>query len=167
MPSEHDLTAIGADEFWGFEQNPADLLVEQYQQIAQDEMATLPFYRAEMPIVVEMQQYEGQWLGTVLTPWMLSVVILPGPDQVWSLRKLGERIALSLPRGDMTFMVGELPKTGQQLSCSLMSPIEPHISADEGKALVADTLKMLLSLPVQDEATPVSVSRRELFLRKR
>ncbi|MDN6087619.1 MAG: [NiFe]-hydrogenase assembly chaperone HybE, partial [Enterobacterales bacterium] len=62
---------------------------------------------------------------------------------------------------------GELPKTGQLLSCSLMSPIEPHISADEGKALVADTLKMLLSLPVQDEATPVSVSRRELFLRKR
>lgn len=78
MPSEHDLTAIGADEFWGFEQNPADLLIEQYQQIAQEEMATLPFYRAEMPIVVEMQQHEGQWLGTVLTPWMLSVVICRG-----------------------------------------------------------------------------------------
>ena len=159
--------AIGADEFWGFEHNPTKLLIEQYQHIAQQEMANLPFYRAEMPIKVEMQEYEGQWLGTVLTPWMLSVVILPGPDQVWPRRALGERIALSLPRGDMTFMVGELPQTGQLLSCSLMSPIESHISATEGEALASDTLKMLLSLPVQDQATPVSVSRRELLMRKR
>lgn len=63
----------------------------------------------------------------------------------------------------MTFMVGELPKTGQLLSCSLMSPIEPHISADEGRAIVTDTLKMLLSLPVQDSSVSVNLSRRALF----
>ena len=38
--------AIGADEFWGFEHNPTKLLIEQYQHIAQQEMANLPLATA-------------------------------------------------------------------------------------------------------------------------
>ena len=31
--------------------------------------------------------FEDQWIGTVLTPWMMSVVILPGPQQQWEPRE--------------------------------------------------------------------------------
>ncbi|OZG40617.1 hydrogenase biosynthesis protein HybE [Aeromonas sp. A35_P] len=155
-----------AQEFAGFATNPAPRLVAQYERIAQQEMQALPFYHAAMPIVAECTLFEGQWLGCVLTPWMLSVVVLPGPDQLWPVRS-SERLALQLPCGNLTFMVGALPETGQLLACSLMSPIDPHLGADEGRALVSSTLKMLLSLPVQQGAGEVDLGRRRLFAGRR
>ncbi|MGL6612384.1 hydrogenase-2 assembly chaperone [Aeromonas caviae] len=152
-----------AQEFAGFATNPAPLLVAQYERIAKQEMQALPFYHATMPIVAECVVFDGQWLGCVLTPWMLSVVVLPGPDQLWPVRSSSERLALQLPCGNLTFMVGALPETEQLLACSLMSPIDPHLGADEGRALVSSTLKMLLSLPVQQGAGGVVLGRRRLF----
>lgn len=152
-----------AQEFAGFATNPAPLLVAQYERIAREEMQALPFYHATMPIVAECTLFEGQWLGCVLTPWMLSVVVLPGPDQLWPVRSSSDRLALQLPCGNMTFMVGELPESGQLLACSLMSPLDPHLGAREGRTLVSSTLKMLLSLPVQQGAGGVDLGRRRLF----
>lgn len=152
-----------AQELAGFATNPAPLLVAQYERIAREKMQGLPFYHAAMPIVAECVLFEGQWLGCVLTPWMLSLVVLPGPDQRWPLRSNSDRLALQLPCGNMTFMVGELPESGQLLACSLMSPIDPHLGADEGRALVSSTLRMLHSLPVQQGAGGVDLGRRRLF----
>lgn len=152
-----------AQDFAGFAVNPSALLVAQYERIAREQMCELPFYHPTMPIAAECVLFEGQWLGVVLTPWMLSVVVLPGPEQFWPRRDSSERLALRLPCGDMTFMVGELPKSGQLLACSLMSPLDPHLGAQEGRALVTSTLRMLLSLPVQQGAGAVDLGRRRLF----
>ena len=161
--SELDAVQEPVQELSGFASNPATLLVAQYERIAQQEMQALPFYHPAMPIVAECTLFEGQWLGCVLTPWMLSVVVLPGPDQLWPVRSSSDRLALQLPCGNLTFMVGELPESGQLLACSLMSPIDPHLGAEQGRSLVSSTLKMLHSLPVQQGEGRVDLGRRRLF----
>lgn len=161
--SEADAVQERVQEFIGFATNPAPMLVAQYERIAREEMQALPFYHATMPIEAECVLFEEQWLGCVLTPWMLSVVVLPGPDQLWPVRCSSERLALQLPCGNMTFMVGELPESGQLLACSLMSPLDPHLGAEQGRSLVSSTLKMLLSLPVQQGEGRVDLGRRRLF----
>lgn len=163
MAQSHLSELDAVQEFAGFASNPAPLLAVQYERIAREEMQALPFYHATMPIVAECVLFEGQWLGCVLTPWMLSVVVLPGPDQLWPVRCSSDRLALQLPCGNMTFMVGELPESGQLLACSLMSPLDPHLGAEQGRSLVSSTLKMLLSLPVQQGAGGVDLGRRRLF----
>ncbi|WP_413742932.1 [NiFe]-hydrogenase assembly chaperone HybE [Sodalis sp. RH15] len=93
----------------GFEQNPQPLLERLFSRIAAGEMRTLPFYRPQIPVrACGFQRYEQQWIGALLTPWMLSLLVLPGPGQLWPRRPEGSRLALALPCGNITFTLGEI-----------------------------------------------------------
>lgn len=148
----------------GFLTSPHEQVQAAFNDIAHGEMHALPFVHPQMPVYVPpLALFEGQWLGCVLTPWMLSLMIFPGPQQHWPRRAIGERLGLKLPRGEMTFIVGELPAPGQYLSCSLLSPLPRTLSAEQGRRLTNDCLQMVQSLPVAEAA----LSRRELLFGQR
>lgn len=151
----------------GFAVNPAALLETAFQTVADSRMRELPFYRPHIPVrACGFVLFEQQWLGCLLTPWMLNLLVLPGPDQAWTKRNVGEKLALHLPCGDIRFIVGEMAGCGQYLAASLMSPLEKHLSMTDALALAENTVRMALSLPLADPSQPVSASRRA-FLRLR
>lgn len=144
----------------GFEHSPHGVVQAAFARIAAEEMQDLPFLHPTMPVFVpDFTLFEGQWIGCVLTPWMLSLAIFPGPEQAWPPRKVGEKLGLQLPYGEMMFTVGELDGISQYCACSLMSPLARDLSVEQGKALARDCLRMVLSLPVRDPR----ISRRALF----
>ncbi len=152
------------DEFPGFDVSPHREVQQAFKAIAAHEMQGLPFVHSQMDVyATPFTLFENQWLGCVLTPWMLSLHIYPGPQQCWPVRRVSERLGLQLPYGEMTFTVGELPALGQYLSCSLMSPLTPDLSPQQGVQLADNCLKMALSLPVTD----ASLSRRALLFGQR
>ena len=86
----------------GFQLNPSALLETAFQAIADGEMQDLPFFQPQIPVrACGFQLFERQWVGTILTPWMLSLLVLPGPEQVWQPHAVGDKLALSLPCGSV------------------------------------------------------------------
>ncbi|HDL6590686.1 TPA: hydrogenase-2 assembly chaperone [Yersinia enterocolitica] len=152
------------DVIAGHEQNPAALLEQVFGQVAVDEMRGLPFYRDHIPLrACGFQLFEQQWIGALLTPWMLSLVVLPGPQQSWQRRAVGERLMLALPCGTIGFTVSEIAGCGQYLSRSLMSPLDTSLSAERALQLAEQSARMALSLPVMDADAPANPRRRALF----
>lgn len=157
-----------SNEIYGYTENPAQIVEAAFNQVAEQSMSGLSFIHPDMPVkACNFQLFENQWLGAVITPWMLSIVILPGPDQVWDRRTLSDRIGLKFPYGNLSFIVSELEGLGQYLSSSLMSPLDKNLTVDQGIKLAEDSLRMLLSLPVRDAESPSNLSRRSLFTNRK
>lgn len=157
-----------SDEILGYGQSPTPLVQAAFEAIAERSMRDLPFLHPNMPVYVsEFTLFEGQWIGCVVTPWMLSALIFPGPDQLWPKRKVSEKIGLTMPYGTMTFTVGELEGVSQYLTCSLMSPLDHKLQPEQGVQLANDCVRMLLSLPVSDPDAPSQLARRALLFGRR
>lgn len=155
----------------GFTHNPAAQLEAEFQEIAQREMQQLPFFQPHIPIrACGFQRFEDQWVGAMLTPWMLSLMILPGPEQSWELRTVGDRLGLILPYGNIRFTVGQLENCGQYLASSLLSPLPSDARPDDLLSLAENSVKMVLSLPVvtsvTDKGAPQNPALRALFQRR-
>ena len=136
----------------GFDDNPSELFRSEMEKIAEN-MRDLPFYRHDIPCFTpNFVLFEGQWIGTVLTPWMMSIVVLPGPQQQWEERAIGDKLGLQLPYNTFTFTVSGVESVPQYLSSSLLSPLDPNLTAEQAIQLTKDCLTMLLSLPVQQQA---------------
>lgn len=145
----------------GFPHNPAAQVQTAFAAVGERTLHDLAFLHPEMPVhATPFTLFEDQWIGCIITPWMLSAMVLPGPDQHWQPRPVGEKIALVLPAGKITFTVGELHGIGHYLACSLMSPVQRGLTVEQGISLASDCARMLLSLPVN---TPDLSRRRALF----
>lgn len=148
----------------GFPTCPAPQLEAAFQAVATGGMRDLPFFHSQIPIrACGFQLFEQQWIGCMLTPWMLSLLVLPGPQQRWEPRQIGEKLALELPCGNVGFTVGYLASCGQYLACSLMSPLESALGAEQALALAESSARMALALPVVDRSIPSNLGRRALL----
>lgn len=145
----------------GFSSDPSILLQQAMEKIVPN-MCDLTFYRADIQCFCpKFTLFEEQWLGAVLTPWTLSLVILPGPNQYWENRIIGEKILLQLPYKNLVFTVSHLEDIPQYLSCSLLSPLDPILTAEDLIKLTKDCLYMMLSLPVKQ--TSHDTNKRNIF----
>ncbi|MFS2224544.1 hydrogenase-2 assembly chaperone [Pantoea sp. B65] len=165
--SAPDATA----EVAGFSVSPAGWLEAAFSRVARNQMCELPFYRAGIQVqACGFTLFEQQWVGCLLTPWTLSLLVLPGPGQIWRPQMPGERLALQLPCGNVTFLSGEIADDSgnarQYLSCSLMSPLDSSLTPAQAVTLAQQSARMALSLPVLNTDHPTDLSRRELFRRR-
>ncbi|POP43605.1 hydrogenase [Superficieibacter electus] len=147
----------------GYATDPSALIERLFQQVAERSMVGLPFYRPQLPIkACAFQLLEGQLFGALLTPWMLQLMLLPGPGQRWDYRRADERLALAFPQGEILFRPGEIAPDLYYLSCSLLSPVDPALSAERAVALAENSVRLALSLPVR-QTSVINTGRRALL----
>ena len=95
------------------------------QNIVPEMQDLLSFIKASNVSALNLFYLKINGSARVLTPWMMSVVILPGPQQQWEPRELGDKLTVQLPYKALTFTVSSLENVPQYLSCSLHSPTRP------------------------------------------
>jgi [NiFe] hydrogenase assembly HybE family chaperone len=151
------------DDIRSCQDNPAGIIEQAFLQVQQEQMQELPFLNDKLAVkAVGFNLFEGDWLGVLLTPWTLSLILLPGPDRQWQPLKVGDKVGLKLPAGDYPFTYGWHAKLGNYLACSVQSPLQDMPSQEEALRVAQDISRLVTAIPSRDIEDS---SRRGLFNR--
>jgi [NiFe] hydrogenase assembly HybE family chaperone len=108
---------------------------------------------------VDFRPWEGHWLGVLVTPWSINLMLTPYERSAWRPVQAGIKRRFSFPAGDFEFIDALDTVLGEYRMCSLFSPameFEDHATAE----LVARLAREALFDATLDDsaATPVSDS---------
>lgn len=76
--------------------------------------------------------WEATWLGVMVTPWFMNLMLLPRDPARWQPLPSGAKRAYVFPAGSFEYISAREASIGEYLSCSLFSPLlefEDHASA--------------------------------------
>ncbi|MBD1577633.1 [NiFe]-hydrogenase assembly chaperone HybE [Vibrio sp. S11_S32] len=150
--------------------SPADIAQKKvdieavYQRIFAQQMQSLSFVSPHIEIeMVSLQPYQDHWMGGMITPWMLNLMIMPMDETqgLWADLRVGEEIGLHLAGNDYRFYASEVAGIGQFLACSLMSPIAGLTEHSQAVTLAKDVMRLVTSLATDE----INHSRRQLWSR--
>ena len=87
-------------------------------------MEGLPFVNPALEVEpVGFAPWRGHWLGVMLTPWFMNLVLAPGDAALWRSLPQGEQRRYRFPAGDFDFIGARDELAGDYQLCSLFSPV--------------------------------------------
>ena len=152
--------------------SPAEAVEEAFFRIQREQMADVPILNPALAVeAVDFQRWQGHWLGIVVTPWCMSLLLLPGSAQTWISTAENKRRFVKFPAGDFAFLGSVEVELGEFQSCSLFSPMDQFPTQAEASMTARAALIGLLtdrkaSATVPGEkkvADQPSLSRRRFF----
>ncbi len=97
-------------------------LVADFTDVFHSRMRDLPMVNQALHVqAVGFQPFGGGFLGILIAPWFMNLVLLPGPDRV--TLKAGAKEVLSFPRVSTSSCMPAAPCRGGYLACALFSPM--------------------------------------------
>jgi [NiFe] hydrogenase assembly HybE family chaperone len=106
---------------------------------------------------VDFQRWQGHWLGVLVTPWCMSLLLLPGGGENWVATGENQRRFVNFPAGDFAFLGSEEAELGEYQSCPLFSPMSTF-SCQSAAMMTARASLLALLTPRAVAATPPGVS---------
>ena len=158
-------------------EDPTRLVEETFERIRRDRMEGLPILNPALAVeAFGLQRWNGHWLGMLVTPWAMSVLLLPADPAAWLSMPPQQRRFVKFPFGDLAFLGGDEPGLGEYQTCSLFSPMDAFATQEEARETAQASLAALLApspvpprtLPEKTVATEpprAGVPSRRRFLR--
>ena len=107
-------------------------------------MQGLPIVNPALEVeAVGFAPWEGSWLGVMVTPWGMNLMLVPGEPGSWQPLALGAKRRYRFPAGDYEFIGAHDATIGEYQVCSLFSPVhefEDHATARLVARLARDAL---------------------------
>lgn len=112
--------------------DPSPRLEEAFRATAM-RMSGLGFVNPALRVeAVAFAPWEGHWLGVLVTPWSINLLLLPRDGAQWRSVRAGGKQRYAFPAGDYDFIAATDPIVGEYQMCSLFSPaleFEDHAAA--------------------------------------
>lgn len=97
-------------------------LAAAFREIHAAKMRDVPFTNRALSVeAVGFRDWQGMALGVLVTPWMMALALLPGPDAPWPPRRAGTEVLHPFPSGDYGFLQAERPDCGAYATCALFA----------------------------------------------
>lgn len=148
---------------------PVVRLVEGFDRLAAEGMADLPIANPALKVeAVGFVAWDGEWVGVLITPWAVNLVVLPGQPEASTATGPDDGAVRSrrFPSGAYGFRAGYLQGFGAYQSCSLFSPPGEFADQDAARAVALEIMGLLFQPETALAPPPAQVSRRS-FLRGR
>jgi [NiFe] hydrogenase assembly HybE family chaperone len=133
-------------------EDPSALLVRFYDRVWREQMQDLPFVNPALSVeAIGFVRHEGDWVGAMVTPWILNLLLLPGGGRLWADLPSGEQRSVSFPVGPLDFIADnnpnpEAPITAYQY-CPLMHPVQHLPDQATARQAALDALAALMQPP--------------------
>jgi [NiFe] hydrogenase assembly HybE family chaperone len=144
---------------WQNNEQIRDTLETKFNEILAKRMRGLPIINSALSVqAIGFDRFGEDWLGILITPWFMNLLLLPGPDSIWRNRQPGTKIDKHFPYGVFEFTLASEAQIGAYALCSLFSPMFQFENQAAALASAQAALQGLLA-----EAAPRGVSRRDLL----
>ena len=95
-------------------EDPSRLLEAAFRRIEAETMADVPILNPALQVeAVGFTRWQGHWLGIVITPWFMNLVLVPGAAESWQSVAPGLRLFRNFPSGDFAFLGSNEPEVGE------------------------------------------------------
>jgi [NiFe] hydrogenase assembly HybE family chaperone len=128
--------------------DPVPLLEAAFRRIETERMAGVAVLNPALHVqALGFARWRGQWLGVLITPWFMNLVLVPGREEGWQSVADGARIFRRFPAGDYAFLGGSEPELGEYQTCALFSPMDRFVDQDSACAVAQAALPLLYAAP--------------------
>ena len=138
-------------------------MVRRFRQIGETTMRDLPFYNHALAVeAVDFQPLgDDQWIGVLVTPWFMNVIVLPRRMRPLDEAVIGQRIDEDVPVGRRRFLLAGDAVIGQYKMLSLHSPMNGFRFQEFARIEARKCLRALLAPPhdPEDEAAAAEARR--------
>ncbi len=146
------------------EGDPSAALVRAYEA-ASVSMRDLPVYNRALTVeAIGFHRREDAWLGIVVTPWFMNLVLVPAMARAWDGWGAGSRREWRFPSGRYDFITTHLDGLGAVQTCSLFSPMADFATQAAAREMAVAALDAFLAPDPALSEPPRPVDRRA-FLR--
>jgi [NiFe] hydrogenase assembly HybE family chaperone len=134
--------------------------------ILAERMQDVPILNEALGVeAVGLRPWQGLWLGALVTPWFINLVVLPGPG-TWRAVPDRESVWYAFPSGRFEFIAGSEPGLGPYHACSLFSPVQEFGDHETARETARVALESLFDPALLGEETTDSRSEKGQMSRR-
>lgn len=110
----------------------AERLEACFKRIEQEQMQGIPLLNHAIEVeAVGFAERQGRLMGVIVTPWFMSILMLPDEEDDWDIETLGHEMRLEFPQKKYDFMFNEFDGVGRCMTFALRSPMTCFNSHEE------------------------------------
>ena len=132
-----------------------------FREIHTAQMRGMPIVNDALAVkAVGFRRHDERWLGALVTPWFLNLVLLPGEGDDWSGLVPGAKELIEFPSGLYEFVHANRKGVGAYKACSLFSPMFEFASMLQATETASAALVSLVDPSIREDGAQTAEIRR-------